>query len=217
MKINIAIDGPTGSGKGTTSKLLAKKLGYNYLDTGALYRGVALFVSSIQKTEETVREEDLLDVELNFNSDNLVCLGEECIEEYIRNPEISQLSSKVSKLPFVRKIVTGMSQKVISEKGYILEGRDATTIIAPDAELKVYLDANIEIRAKRRLKEYQEKGLDENLDEMIAQIKERDERDMNREVAALKIAEDAIVVDNSEMTIEEQVERIYELAQGKFK
>ena len=216
-KINIAIDGPVGSGKGITAKRLAQKLGYKYLDTGAMYRALALFM-----TEKGVRKENfdvkyLEEININFDENNDVILNGRNVALDIRGPEISMLASDFSVIVEVRKFLTRQQQEIVKVKGYIAEGRDIGTVVIPGCEVKIYLDAKPEIRAQRRLKDYIDKGIKITEEEVLKQTFERDEQDMNKPVGALKKAEDAFLVDNSEMTIDEQVDKIYDIVMEKLK
>lgn len=212
QKINIAIDGPAGSGKGTTAKLLAKKLGYYFLDTGAMYRAFAYAMKQKEITPNTFSKHQLIGVKISFNDQNEVCLNNQSIEKSIRVPEISQLASDFSTLPEVREFLVEIQQEIVKDKGYVAEGRDIGTKVIPDAELKIYLTASVEIRAERRYQDYKKKGLLFTFDEIVKNIEERDHQDMTREYDPLIKSDDAIEVDTTNLTIEEQVEVIENLA-----
>jgi len=221
-KIVIAIDGPAASGKSTTAKLLAKKLGYVYIDTGAMYRAFTLKALTENILEQLLVDESLLrqfvettDVRL---TDAQVLLDGCDVTAQIRSNEVSKMVSKISALKAVREKLSAIQKKLGEEKGVVMDGRDIGTAIFPNAELKIYMMASARERAKRRYAELKSKNsaLDVSLDALEAEIKQRDEEDMTRAVSPLRKADDAIVFDTSSLTIEEQVERIYELALEKI-
>ncbi|MFN3344803.1 MAG: (d)CMP kinase [Chloroherpetonaceae bacterium] len=221
-KIVIAIDGPAASGKSTTAKLLAKKLGYVYIDTGAMYRAFTLKALSENLLESLLVDEALLrwfvantDVRL---SDAQVWLDERDVTADIRSNEVSKFVSKISALKAVREKLSEIQKKLGEAKGVVMDGRDIGTAIFPNAELKIYMMASARERAKRRYAELkaQNADLDVSLDTLEAEIRQRDEEDMNRAVSPLRKADDAVVLDTSSLTIEEQVERIYQLALEKI-
>jgi len=221
-KIVIAIDGPAASGKSTTAKLLAKKLGYVYIDTGAMYRAFTLKALTENILEQLLVDESLLrqfvettDVRL---TDAQVWLDGCDVTAQIRSNEVSKMVSKISALKAVREKLSAIQKKLGEAKGVVMDGRDIGTAIFPNAELKIYMMASARERAKRRYAELKSKNsaLDVSLDALEAEIKQRDEEDMNRSVSPLRKADDAIVLDTSSLTIEEQVERIYELALEKI-
>jgi cytidylate kinase len=221
-KIVIAIDGPAASGKSTTAKLLAKKLGYVYIDTGAMYRAFTLKALTENILEQLLVDESLLrqfvettDVHL---TDTQVWLDGKDVTAEIRSNEVSKMVSKISALKAVREKLSAIQKKLGEAKGVVMDGRDIGTAIFPNAELKIYMMASARERAKRRYAELKSKNsaLDVSLDALEAEIKQRDEEDMNRSVSPLRKADDAIVFDTSSLTIEEQVERIYELALEKI-
>lgn len=211
--INIAIDGPSGSGKGTTAKLLAEKLDYNFLDTGSMYRAVALYLTQKGITTQTFSKKDLENISLSFNSNNEIELNGVSVESQIRTPEISQVASDFSTLKEVREFLGEEQKTIVKKKGFIAEGRDIGTVIMPEAEIKIYLTASVEARAQRRLEDFRKKGILHTFDEVVKQIEERDHQDMTRDIAPLIKAENAIEVDTSNLTIEQQVEAIYSLSQ----
>lgn len=213
-QINIAIDGPSGSGKGTTSKNLAKKLKFNYLDTGSMYRAIAFYfnqngidVNSLQNFDKVLNS-----IKLDFNSENHIMLNKIDIENLIRTPEMGILASDISKLGPIREFLAKKQKKIVEKGGYIAEGRDIGSVIMPNAELKIYLTATVDARAKRRLLDFQKKGIEISLAEVKKQIIERDKQDMERKLAPLTKLPDAIEVDTSNVTIDEQVEIIYKKA-----
>ncbi len=221
-KIVIAIDGPAASGKSTTAKLLAKKLGYIYIDTGAMYRAFTLKVLSENLLEQLLGDESRLrqfvehtDVRL---TDTQVWLDGRDVTHEIRSNEVSKLVSKISALKAVRDKLSAIQKKLGEEKGVVMDGRDIGTAIFPNAELKVYMMASAKERAKRRYAELKAKNanLDVSVDALEAEIKQRDAEDMNRAVSPLRKADDAIELDTSSLTIDEQVDRIYQLALKKI-
>jgi cytidylate kinase len=221
-KIVIAIDGPAASGKSTTAKLLAKKLGYVYIDTGAMYRAFTLKALSENLLERLLIDESLLKefverTEVHL-TDAQVWLDGKDVTAEIRSNEVSKMVSKISALKAVREKLSAIQKKLGEAKGVVMDGRDIGTAIFPNAELKIYMMASARERAKRRYAELKSKNsaLDVSLDALEAEIKQRDEEDMNRAVSPLRKADDAIVFDTSSLTIEEQVERIYELALEKI-
>ena len=215
-KISIAIDGPAGAGKGTIAKLLAKKLGFIYVDTGAMYRAVGLYYTrlGIDFTDEEKIKELLDNIKINMTYDtgNLrVYLNNEEVTLDIRTEEASRGASKVSVFSCVREKMVKLQQEMALKSHVVMEGRDIGTVVLPDATLKIFLTASTDVRAKRRFKEQKEKGLDVNLEDIKKDIEERDERDSNRETSPLKRANDAILVDSSDMTIDEVVNHILKL------
>ncbi len=217
-KIVIAIDGPAASGKSTTAKLLAKKLGYVYIDTGAMYRAFTLKALTENILERLLVDESLLrqfvettDVHL---TDAQVLLDGRDVTAQIRSNEVSKMVSKISALKAVREKLSAIQKKLGEAKGVVMDGRDIGTAIFPNAELKIYMMASARERAKRRYAELKTKNaaLDVSLDALEAEIEQRDEEDMTRAVSPLRKADDAVVLDTSSLTIEEQVERIYRLA-----
>ena len=215
-RLIIAIDGPAASGKSTTARLLARRLGYVYLDTGAMYRACAL-----QLLRDGISLEDLpaieamlkdLDIRVEISGEeNRILLGTEDVSQAIRANEISQLASSVSALPAVRHRMVELQREMASAGGFILDGRDIGTYVFPNADLKIFLTAAPEIRARRRWLELKNKGVEKDLDAILAEIKERDHNDSSRSLAPLAVAEDAIVLDNSQLTIDQQVESLHGL------
>ena len=213
MKINIAIDGPGAAGKSTISKLLAKKFGYAYLDTGAMYRccGYEAFIKNIDIENEVELTNMMDSILIDFDSENHVYLNGKDVSAEIRTNENGMRASKISQKSIVRTKLVDLQRKIAEGKGYILDGRDIGTVVLPNAELKIYLVASVESRAQRRYKELTEKGLNPDFDEISKDLIQRDYQDMNREVSPLKKAEDAIEVDTSNMSIEEVVNCITSL------
>ena len=216
MGYNVAIDGPAGAGKSTIAKLVAKEKGYIYVDTGAMYRGLAIHFldKGIQPQETEKVIEACKDAEVTIAYEDAVqhvYLNGKDISSRLRNEEVGNMASVTSAIPEVRKKLLELQQNLAKTLNVIMDGRDIGTCVLPHADVKVYLTASVETRAKRRYQELQEKGEDCNLEEIAHDIEERDRRDMTREIAPLKQAEDAVLVDSSDMTIAEVVKTIVDL------
>ena len=216
MGYNVAIDGPAGAGKNTIAKLVAKEKGYIYVDTGAMYRGLAIHFldKGIQPQETEKVIEACKDAEVTIAYEDAVqhvYLNGKDISSRLRNEEVGNMASVTSAIPEVRKKLLELQQNLAKTQNVIMDGRDIGTCVLPHADVKVYLTASVETRAKRRYQELQEKGEDCNLEEIAHDIEERDRRDMTREIAPLKQAEDAVLVDSSDMTIAEVVKTIVDL------
>lgn len=216
--INIAIDGPAGAGKSTIAKKVSAEMGYIYVDTGALYRTIALYI-----TENNISDEDIekslenAEVSLKFiNGVQRVYLGDRDVSDLIRTPEISMSASRTSAIPAVRKHLFGLQQKIAKENNVIMDGRDIGTVVLPNADVKIFLTASAEERAKRRFKELSEKPNCPEYQEILDDIIKRDYQDMNRETAPLKQAEDAVLVDSTNLTLEQAVEKIIEIVRKKI-
>lgn len=219
-KIIIAIDGYSSSGKSTIAKATAKYLGYKYIDSGAMYRVVTLFAlrnKLIDKSNSKVDEEELRkqidSVHINFriNPDKNrqeIYLNNENVENEIREMEVSNYVSFISKIKFVREKMVRIQQELGKEKGIVMDGRDIGTVVFPNAELKVYMNAKAEVRAERRYKELKEKGLEVSYEEILNNVKSRDHLDETRDESPLRKANDAIELDNSNMTEAEQLQWI---------
>ena len=213
MGYNVAIDGPAGAGKSTIAKLVAKKKGYIYVDTGAMYRGLAIHFLK-KKADPEDRQavaEACRDAEVTIGYEDgvqQIYLNGENVTGMLRTEEVGNMASKTSAIPEVREKLLELQRSLAREKDVIMDGRDIGTNILPNADVKIYLTASVETRARRRYDELKEKGTDCSLDEIARDIKERDERDMTREIAPLKKAEDAILVDSSDMTIQQVVDEI---------
>ena len=212
-KINIAIDGPSGAGKSTISDILANKLGYIHLDTGAMYRTTAL--KAIEKGIALDDEDKVVEMiqTLDFKQTpdgRIFCNGED-ISDAIRQNEISMAASDVSKLQNVRKALVALQQKIAEDKGYIVDGRDICEVVLPNAEVKIFLTASAEERARRRVEQNKEKGIPSNYDEILEDIQKRDYQDSHREFSPLKKTDDATEIDSSEMSIDEVVDYIMNL------
>lgn len=214
---NIAIDGPAGAGKSTIARLAAKRLGFVYVDTGAIYRAIALYflrkgirpedvqtiASLVQGAEITIRYVD---------GTQQVILNGEDVSGQIRTEEVGNMASATSAIPAVRAHLLELQRNLAASANVIMDGRDIGTCILPDADVKIFLTASTSVRAMRRYRELQEKGMMCNLEEIEQDIIERDARDMNRETAPLKQAEDAMLLDSSDMTLEQVVQAILEAA-----
>ena len=216
MGYNVAIDGPAGAGKSTIAKLVAKEKGYIYVDTGAMYRGLAIHFldKGIQPQETEKVIEACKDAEVTIAYEDAVqhvYLNGKDISSRLRNEEVGNMASVTSAIPEVRKKLLELQQNLAKTQNVIMDGRDIGTCVLPHADVKVYLTASVETRAKRRYQDLQEKGEDCNLEEIAHDIEERDRRDMTREIAPLKQAEDAVLVDSSDMTIVEVVKTIVDL------
>ena len=214
-KIVIAIDGYSSCGKSTMAKDLAREVGYIYVDTGAMYRAVTLFAmrNGVFDADDNIDEARLKallpDVKLTFklNSETKlpeVCLNGECVERDLRTLEVSQHVSPIAALPFVREKLVEQQQAMGKEKGIVMDGRDIGTVVFPDAELKIFVTASAEIRAQRRFKELEAKGMPANFDEILQNVEQRDYIDTHRETSPLRQADDALVLDNSHLTIADQ-------------
>lgn len=214
-KITIAIDGFSSCGKSTMAKDLAREIGYIYVDTGAMYRSVTLFAmrngmfnadGSI-KTEELKQRMGEINISFRLNSETGrpgTYLNGELVEKEIRTMEVSSHVSPIAALPFVREALVAQQQAMGKEKGIIMDGRDIGTVVFPDAELKIFVTASAEVRAQRRYDELKAKGMPADFDDILKNVKERDYIDSHREVSPLRKADDAIELDNSNMTIAEQ-------------
>lgn len=214
-KIVIAIDGFSSCGKSTMAKDLAREVGYIYVDTGAMYRAVTLFAmrndvfDAEGNIDETRLKALLPDVKLTFQLNNEtklpeVCLNGENVERYIRTLEVSQHVSPIAAQPFVREKLVEQQQAMGNEKGIVMDGRDIGTVVFPNAELKIFVTASAEIRAQRRFKELETKGMPADFDEILQNVEQRDYIDTHRETSPLRQADDALVLDNSHLTIAEQ-------------
>ena len=213
-KITIAIDGFSSCGKSTMAKSLAKEIGYIYIDSGAMYRAVTLYCIENGLIEDgeirtEILKEDLKRINISFKINAETgqpdtYLNAENVENKIRTMLVSSMVSQVSALDFVRSAMVEQQQKMGKEKGIVMDGRDIGTTVFPDAELKIFVTASTEVRAQRRFDELKSKGQEASYDEILHNVKQRDYLDQNREVSPLRQASDAILLDNSTLTIEEQ-------------
>lgn len=218
MRFNIAIDGPSAAGKSTIADLIAEKYKLIKLDTGAMYRIVGYLV---EKNELDVNlEEEVLTVfdtmNLKVLDDGTMTLNDSKVTDEIRNDQISMLASTASKHPKVRERLVKLQQEIAKDKGYLLEGRDIGTVVLPDALVKIYLEADVEVRAKRRYKEYLEKNQDVEFETILEDIKRRDYQDKNREHSPLVQADDAVLIDVSSLDINGVVDAISEIVDKKI-
>lgn len=214
----IAIDGPAGTGKGTVAKIVSKSLGYTYIDTGAMYRCITL--KMIRENIELNEEEKIINLlnRTNITFKNIgdnqhVFLDGEDVSELIRKPNVNELVSPVSAIKIIRAKMVELQRKLGEAENVIMEGRDITTVVFPNADIKIYLDADLEVRAQRRYKELIQKGNDVTYEEILESIAKRDKNDMEKEMGALKVADGATVIDTTYMTPEEVFEKIKELVE----
>ncbi len=219
--MNIAIDGPAGAGKSTIAKLAAKELGFIYVDTGAMYRAMGLYIikHGVDEKNEAAVEAvcDEIEVSLAYeNSQQKVYLCGEDVTTEIRREEVGNMASVTSVYGCIRKKLLHLQQDLAATNDVIMDGRDIGTCVLPNAPLKIYLTASVKTRADRRYKELTEKGQTCDLEEIMRDIEERDYRDMHRDISPLKQAEDAVLVDSSDMTIDEVVEKIVTLAKERM-
>ena len=219
--MKIAIDGPAGAGKSATAKAVAKELGFIYVDTGALYRGIGLYVirkgakpSSIEEVVPLLAE---IKIEMkHIENEQHIFLNGEDVSGLIRTESVSAAASDVSAIPAVRDFLFDMQRDIAEKNDVVMDGRDIGTIVLPDAELKIFLTAKPEIRAERRVKQLLEKGVEANFDDVHADVIQRDYNDSHRDFRPLKLAEDGILLDNSELNFEETFEKIISLAKERM-
>lgn len=216
-QIIIAIDGPAGAGKSTIARALASALGFVYIDTGAMYRAVALSAvrSSGDLSDESGMTSCAQTCTIELLQDSRVMLNGEDVSEAIRTPEIAQAASKVSALPGVRRAMVALQRHLAQTNSVVMEGRDIGTVVFPDAQVKIFLDASPEVRAMRRVREMRQKGIEADPEIIAAEIRERDQRDSSRTEAPLTLAEGAEYVDTSGMTAQEVVAAILRLVREK--
>lgn len=212
----IAIDGPAGSGKGTLAKALAEKYNLVNIDTGATYRCVALKVirANISLDEVDKIIEISKNIEIDLKQDGRVFLDGEDVTKEIRSKEVTQIVSQMSNIIEVRKNMVDIQRRIAAGKDVVMEGRDITTVVFPNAKYKFYLDADIESRAKRRYKENLEKNIDMTYQEIYDNIKKRDYNDMHKDVGALKRTDDQVYIDSTNLTVDEEVEIIGKIIEG---
>ena len=216
MKYNIAIDGPAGAGKSTIAKKLAKDLGYVYVDTGAMYRAMAYYFiqNGIKADDVLAIEKACVDVDVTItykDGEQQVILNGENVNGVIRNEEVGNMASATSIYPVVRTKLVELQRILAQKENVIMDGRDIGTVVLPNANVKIFLTASSRVRATRRYEELQAKGIECNLDEIEKDIIERDQRDMNRETSPLTQADDAILLDSSDLDIDGVVERMKEI------
>lgn len=208
MSINIAVDGPAGAGKSSIARAVSEEIGYIYVDTGALYRSIALYsIENELDDESLVNSLDKINIRLEFiDKCQHVFLNDNDVSDKIRTPEVSMGASKVSAIPEVREFLFGLQKKIAAENNIIMDGRDIGTVVLPDADLKVFLTASAEERANRRFKEMTDSSI--SYEQVLEDIKQRDYNDMHRDIAPLKQAEDAVLLDTTGMTIEEVKQKL---------
>lgn len=221
MSKNIAIDGPAGAGKSTIAKAVAQKLGFIYVDTGAMYRTLALYLirNNIDKNDSAMIEKAIEDVDISIDyvdKTQVVMLFGENVNGLIRTPEVSDMASASSANLKVRQKLVALQQKMAAEKSVVMDGRDIGTVVLPDAECKIYLTASSAVRAKRRYDELTAKGQQCDLEQIEKEIIKRDHQDMTRENSPLKQADDAVLVDTSDMSISEVEDTILDIAKKCF-
>ncbi len=208
-RVVIAIDGPSGSGKGTVSKILKEKLNLLYIDTGAMYRCIAL--KALKNNMDLKDNESLIDMarkcDISFSSDSVFLDGED-VSLDIRNEEVSTAASIVSRIKEIREIMVHKQREFAKDNNIIMEGRDITTVVLPDALYKFYLDASLEVRAKRRYEQNKEKNIDSSYEEVLENMRQRDYNDMHRDVGALKVGDGVTYIDSTNMTISDVVDKI---------
>ena len=218
--INIAIDGPAGAGKSTIAKRVAAQKNYIYVDTGAMYRAMALYLFrlGVDPDDAAAISTKCVDADITIeyrDGVQVVLLDGENVNSFLRTPEVSDMASRTSVNGDVRSKLMELQQELARKQNVVMDGRDIGTVVLPDAQVKIYLTASVEVRARRRFLELQEKGESPVLEEIAAEIAERDHRDMTREVSPLKQADDAVLVDTSDMTIEEVSEQILRIVREK--
>lgn len=216
MSHQIAIDGPAGAGKSTIAKLVSGKLGFIYVDTGAMYRAMALYLSRMNvnpdNADEVGEKAQAAEITIKYvNGEQVVMLGDENVNGLIRSPEVSAMASRTSQVARLREKLVELQQKLAETENVVMDGRDIGTVVLPNADLKIYLTASVQVRAMRRYKEMIAKGQKAVLEEIEKDIEDRDYRDMHREASPLKQAEDAVLVDTSDMSIEQVADKIIEL------
>ena len=220
MNKEIAIDGPAGAGKSTIAKRVAEKLGLIYVDTGAMFRAIALYMTGkCVKSNETYKvKEELNNIRLDIvyeNGEQQIILNDENVSRLIRNPEISKAASSFAQVPEVRERLLILQRELADKRPVVMDGRDIGTKVLPSASVKIFLTADVKVRAERRYKELTEKGEKVNLEDIMSDIKSRDEQDMNRKVSPLVQAGDAVLVDTSSLSIDEVVDIIIKIACDK--
>ena len=214
-KIIIAIDGLSGCGKSSTAKLLAKEMDYKYLDSGAMYRAVTLYIiensidyKNLKKLKNIINEIRLEFIKENTSDSYQIFLNSKNVEKKIRSKEVSELVSEISKISIIRKKLVKMQRKIGDNKGIVMEGRDIATVVFPDAELKIFMQADINVRAKRRLKDFEKIGKKISLKEVKLNLLERDNKDSSRKDSPLKITSDSLILDTTSISLQDQIEFI---------
>lgn len=219
MSFIVAIDGPAGTGKGTITKILSKEMGLVNIDTGATYRCVALYAIKnnikLEEKDKIINSLAKIHIDMkNENGEQTIYLNNEDVTKTIRTKEVTKIVSQISSIKEVRFAMVDVQRKLAEGKDVIMEGRDITTYVFPNADIKIYLDAEESERAKRRYKEMQENGIEMTYEEVLKNIQIRDKNDREKEIGALKIAEDAIFIDTTNLSIEEVKEKIKEIIES---
>jgi len=222
-RIIVAIDGVSGSGKSTTAKAVARQLGYSYVDTGAMYRAITLYFldHAVDITDPAKMAEALDKIDIDFvqnpqDQKNETILNGECVDDKIRSMEVNNKVSEISALSIVRDALCSLQKDLGKNKGVVMDGRDIGTAIFPDAELKVFLSANVRVRAQRRQLEFQESGKEVSLGHIEENLQQRDQKDRERKHSPLTKAEDAYEIDTSNITLQEQIDEVLNLARKRI-
>ena len=219
--MKIAIDGPAGAGKSATAKAIAKEMNFIYVDTGALYRGVGLYAIRKGKNPASIEEVVPLLAEIKIEmrheeGEQHIFLNGEDVSDKIRTESVSAAASAVSAIPAVRDFLFDMQRDIAEKNDVVMDGRDIGTVVLPDAQLKIFLTAKPEVRAERRMKQLAEKGIETPFDDVLVDVIQRDYNDTNRDFRPLRLADDVILFDNSELNFEETVEKIISLAKERM-
>lgn len=216
-KFNVAIDGPSGVGKSTIAKAVAEKYGMVHLDTGAMYRCVAYYLKNnpVNLDDDKALKEKLDEIHIRFEGKE-VYLNDVNVSKEIRDNEISMYASKTSSYPLVREKLVALQQQITADKGYIVDGRDICSVVLPDAEVKIYMDASASARAERRYKEYLSKNVDVKYEDILKDIEQRDYQDMHREISPLVRTEDAAYIDTSDLNIDQVIEAVDNVIKSKI-
>ena len=222
MHYQIAIDGPAGAGKSTIAKIAAKRLGYIYIDTGAMYRAMGIFFErndGWNKTSDGIRKlAEQADITISYEDGaQRIYLNKEDVSEAIRTEQAGMNASRVSAFPEVREKLVELQQKLAESSDVVMDGRDIGTVVLPSAQLKIFLTADVRVRAERRLLQLHEKGEEADIETIEADLRERDHNDSTREASPLKKADDAVMLDTSDMTIEETADKIISLLEERRK
>ena len=220
MSFIVAIDGPAGTGKGTITKIMSQELGLVNIDTGATYRCVALYTIKnniqVEDKEKIITNLPNINIDMkNENGEQTIFLNNEDVTTKIRSKEVNQIVSQISSIKEVRFAMVEVQRNLAKGKDVIMEGRDITTYVFPNADVKIYLDADENVRAERRYKEMQEKGIETTFEEVLKNIQIRDKNDKEKEIGALKIAEDAVYVDTTNLTIDEVAKKVKDIIMKK--
>ncbi len=216
-RFNVAIDGPSGVGKSTIAKAVAEKYGMVHLDTGAMYRCVAYYLKNnpVNLDDDKALKEKLDEIHIRFEGKE-VYLNDVNVSKEIRDNEISMYASKTSSYPLVREKLVALQQQITADKGYIVDGRDICSVVLPDAEVKIYMDASASARAERRYKEYLSKNVDVKYEDILKDIEQRDYQDMHREISPLVRTEDAAYIDTSDLSIDQVIEAVDNVIKSKI-